>query len=175
MKCVSPECIDMQLPLCCVMTRLSEVSLEGCPKTASPLPCGRIGLFPCFWRGFDGLLLPQEWSAAQRRVPLNIYWDHTTACMFEKTFFIYSDVWCTSDRLGLTRVAWIKEQSERTFYRTFWRCELKALGDKTQTNVQHCARTVPSPPRGFKPRLIRKVFTLHDVTPISCNTHGHER
>lgn len=35
---------------------------------------------------FQWLLLPQEWSAAQRRVPLNTYWDHTTACMFEKDF-----------------------------------------------------------------------------------------
>lgn len=35
----SPGRIDMQcLLLCCIMTRRSEALLEGCPRTASPLP-----------------------------------------------------------------------------------------------------------------------------------------
>lgn len=119
-------------------------------------------------------MLPQEWSAAQRWVPLNTYRDHTVVCTFEKVL-IHSDVWCTTVT-GRIRVLRIKEciarhilslwcessgaQKDREYVKMSFDMSFLPLADiffvffifSSQWIyewVKHCGRAVPSAPRGF--------------------------
>lgn len=70
-------------------------------------------------------MLPQEQSAAQQRVPLNTYWDHTTACIFEK-YFIHLFWQMMHIRQGIWFMYHELRYSCSTFYRT-WHCDLNGL------------------------------------------------
>lgn len=89
----SPGRIDMQsLLLCCIMTRRSDALLEGCPQTASPLPCN------------SQIFLAFEEASVLNAVKIT----KLSLCLYH-SFFIWPDTFGT----GLRHVRWIKEENEQ--------------------------------------------------------------
>lgn len=113
----SPGCIDMQrLLLCCIMTRRSEALLEGCPQTASPLPCNSqiVSLL---------LKLLQPRSVLRSKgVPLKSPTEITNLSLcLNHSFVIWPDTFGTPST-GLGHVRWITEQAEQMHKHVFIFC-----------------------------------------------------